>query len=257
MCRSKAEGGRRCHGCTIRRLAPAVASGPVAPSAPGVPPPEWENVDAAALTDEYGAAPVRWALELAAAALRAEPRITADVVAAVPAGARCEALSTRLKAPSSLARKLAGRFTDEPDRRDHEAVAGRIDDVVRYTVVTDDADSFADHVAQHAAALRAAGYTLTDADHSFHAEAMYKGVHLSWRSPGGHAFEVQHHTAASIVAKEPSHKLYEISRSRAATVPERRAAREQLRELATGVPDPPGIDALERRLGVQLARKMR
>ena len=73
---------------------------------------QFDCVDVDELQGIYGAGPARWALEVAERACADEPEITAALLSGLPNGASLEHLATRLKTPTSLARKIAAKAAD-------------------------------------------------------------------------------------------------------------------------------------------------
>lgn len=138
-----------------------------------------------------------------------EPAITRDMIdVADKHGGTMEGLDYRMKAEKSLARKI----DDEKGEMggDVEATAGKMSDVVRYTMTFED-DGYTDGVAGTIADLEAQGYQLRVKNYWTEGDP-YQGINVSAVHPSGQKFELQFHTPASVKAKEPIHKEYETYR---------------------------------------------
>jgi hypothetical protein len=119
-------------------------------------------------------------------------------------------LDNRLKGKERLTEKI-NEAVDERGRSVHEAL-GMVKDAMRYTFCYPD-DRYAQGVYADCERLENMGFGRVDRINSWDAEE-YKGINSRWRVPGGgHLFEVQFHTQASLDAKEETHWAYERIRS--------------------------------------------
>lgn len=251
MCQSKAAGGRRCFSdWSDRRVAALLPT----TCLDGVPLPAWPDVDAALtggqlagnqLTTEV----IREALELARVAVACEANVTKAVLAGCGEGTHFARLQSRVKSPMSLARKLASDAQRHIDRSLLD-LAAEINDVLRYTHVSDERD-LSSCLGALAKALDAAGYRLREALDLFRA-SRYRGFHVTFAAPDGLLFEVQFHTHASLQHAESSHADYEIWRDRSRPRADRNAALQRLVSGAAAVSSPPGLP--DQLLGTQVKK---
>ena len=170
--------------------------------------------------------------------------ITRDLLTATQASvAALAGLEFRMKAPESLARKIETKQQADPTRT-HDEVAGRLNDVVRYTVTCTDADSTAGQVRQVSDQLAEHGWKLRELEHSHLPDNPYRGVHAVYEHPSGETVEVQFHTEQSLQVKEATHLAYETYRNPDRSPDERAAARKASAEAWNTLPIPPGLDKL-------------
>ncbi len=184
----------------------------------------------------YGPKATKWSMELLAQAARVEPAVTDQFLEALPSHATAYHLSHRVKSPESLARKLK----DWSD-------SGRnfpVDDVLRYTALTESADELVATARDTVEALNNSGWQVKAALHSYTDGSRYKGLHLHMKPPGFARTELQIHSIASVRVKEQTTEAYQIERSASATSEERKAAREHCVELSATLTQPAGIDDL-------------
>jgi hypothetical protein len=177
------------------------------------------------------------ARELAAAA---ESAITPDVLAVVEAnGGALTRQEFSIKPEESLTDKI---FRKRKPSEDVASVAGRIEDVLRYTALLPD-EGYWDTGSLICEALTNAGYEHVSQALGWQA-AGYKGRNDSFRSPAGCLFELQMHTGASLHACEVTRDLYVEIRA-LDTPPEREwELRQQRDHVFAQVPIPPGTPIL-------------
>jgi hypothetical protein len=162
--------------------------------------------------------------------------VTADLLAAVPPGASMYQLKNRLKSPSSLARKVAGRL-------DQTRQPTQVEDVLRYTYLVR-AEQLVELAKEVTEELQVKGWHLAGARNSYVEHSRYKGLHLDWRTTAGQRIEVQVHTPESVAVKEATTKLYEIERDRRRPRHERDVARAECVRLSASLVPPHGLTEL-------------
>lgn len=85
-----------------------------------------------------------------------------------------------------------------------------INDILRYTMGTDNSDELADKIELAIEKLRNVGYNTSVLKNSWNdIENPYKGVNTIVIAPSNQKFELQYHTRESFETKERMHKLYE------------------------------------------------
>lgn len=252
MCRKD----RRC--AQARRLRSLSASD-VAPGTQGAPALFWSGEDLAGLWKAYDSPVTCAAVGRVEVAARADARVHGDLAEVVAAGgARLHGEEFRLKAPSSMARKVADRQAraEQQGRQISAAeAAGSITDVCRYTAVTGDHDRIPEVARGVVEGLTARGWTVQEAEQSYVVGNSYKGVHLLMREPEGSVVEVQVHSGRSQAIKDASHVLYERSRAAETPMGERRALQEQSRGLWSALAAPRGLDEMGTLGGVSVRKK--
>ncbi|MGY4771975.1 hypothetical protein ACXC9Q_34155 [Kribbella sp. CWNU-51] len=203
------------------------------------------SLSAADLARRHGAKASRKSLRLLKDAVAVEPRITAEFLASLPPAASPYQLVRRVKSPESLARKI----------RDWQGSNARrpIDDLLRYTVLTESPDDLVAAAVQTADALTERGWQVAYAMHSYTDGSRYKGIHAYLRTPDISRIEVQWHSIASVRIKELTTQWYEIDRSAHATDDERTAARQKCVEASAQLRPPDGIDDLTELGGKRVA----
>lgn len=125
----------------------------------------------------YGPKATVKSLELLRRTAEIEPRVTAQFLASIPAGSSPYQLSRRVKSPESLARKLR-TWSDANNRNP-------VEDLLRYTVLTESADELVASTRSTAEALTDQGWRVLYAMHSYTDGSRYKGIHAI--SPTPHA----------------------------------------------------------------------
>ncbi|MFF0243117.1 hypothetical protein ACFYRW_23260 [Rhodococcus pyridinivorans] len=243
MCRAEDEGGgrctdhRQCKSTSIEALRPEPAS-----DRPGV---EWATDPASTprrLYADYPAEVAALVVDTMTAAKQQEAAMTADVLAALPEGARMHGLEFRMKSPASLARKLAGRVKAAPFV-EPERIVEKITDVVRYTAISRP-EQVVGTATVMAARLADRGWTVIEAEQSYLDGNQYKGLHMLARHPAGLVAEFQFHTDASQQVKDDTHLDYERARDTRVPAPERAALIEKMTARWAQVPTPPGLTQL-------------
>lgn len=275
MCRSLAEGGRRCDRDTGRLqslghadLLPETAEDrpAVTWNVPGHVEPPLERLwfpPAPAPGTSLQAQPAPRAVVAEAVGtlhdVRAvEPAITGSVLEALPPGCRAHGLEFRLKSPSSLARKIADRVrrtVQSGNPQSPHDVAARLTDVVRYTVVAPDSESLVPTARTVVRRLGRAGYKVVEAEHSYVEDSSYKGLHLLFEAPGGLRFELQVHSELSQKVKDEIHIGYEKARVLPQGDPERDRLVAGMKEATDSVPIPAQIRGMRRIGGIQVERR--
>jgi len=200
---------------------------------------------AADLARVHGTAAAVRSLWLLEQAVAVEPEVTAQFLSALPSGTAPYQLSRRVKSPESLARKI--RDWQDANR------PFPIDDLMRYTVLTETPDDLVAAARRTVDGLNDHGWRATYAMHSYTEGSRYKGIHALFKRPGLARVEVQFHSVASAKVKEATTRWYEIERSASATPDERTQARWQCVELSAALVQPPGIDGLTRLGGRRVA----
>lgn len=180
----------------------------------------------------------------------------AEVVA--EGGARLHGAEFRLKAPSSMTRKVAVRQAraEQQGRPISAAEAAvSITDVCRYTAVAEEHDRIPEVARSVVEGLVSRGWSVQEAEQSYVAGNSYKGVHLLMCEPGGSVVEVQVHSEWSQALKDASHVLYERSRAAETPMGDRRALQEESRRLWADLPAPRGLEGMDALGGVSVRKK--
>lgn len=201
----------------------------------------------AQLAATFGDSAVLRSLNSLQARIQSEPATTGDFLAALPPGVESYKLESRVKSPQSLARKVRDFLEtldiDEPD------------DILRYTVLTAEADDLVDATTATVAGLSGSGWRVRRAYHSYTEGSRYKGFHAGMHSAASGTVEVQFHSAASMAVKEATTAQYKVERSADATPADRMLARLQSIELANSLRPPAGLLGLSHLGGVPVAVK--
>lgn len=253
MCRSD----RRCD--DARRLR-SISSSDLAPDTDGAPSLSWAGEDMDELWSQHDADVACAALKRLQAASSSDARVFFELSdAADSAGVRLHGTSARLKAPSSLARKIeakqnTARLQGRPPLSAEGAV-GSITDVSRYTVLAEDHDQIVDAARAVVQRLRTQGWEVHEAEHSYVEGSPYKGIHVQLRDPDGQTVELQIHSRQSQEIKDQSHLLYEQSRAIKTPLSERRRLNLRSAELWASLPAPRDIEELTE-LGGATVRKI-
>lgn len=202
-------------------------------------PVDWggDLMTSAELVERYGLKVAARSLQVLKSAIATETRVTGEVLAAMPSNGSAYHLASRIKSPESLARKLA-------DRRRGGAWGLPVEDVLRYTVLTEHPRIIVAATRHTADELGRSGWQVGSAMHSYTEGSRYKGIHAWLRASTGDRVEVQFHSAQSAKVKELTTPHYEVERSADATVEERVAARRECINLSATLVDPPGIGGL-------------
>lgn len=267
MCRSCAEGGRRCR--DSRRLKQLSHADLLPEHAEDRPDVTWsvEGHQEPELDQLWAVEPGKPALPAAVVAeaigtladvAADESQITTDIMASVPSGARASGLEFRMKSPSSLARKIRDRVklaAASARPMSPAEVASRMTDIVRYTIEAADHDHLVPTATSAVEHLKSQGYEVVEAEHSYVDGSSYKGLHLTVRSPKGRLFELQVHSEHSQKIKDEVHLIYEEARQLEPGDPRRSDLEMQMTERSASLPGPPGIDKLKKLGGTSVERR--
>lgn len=206
-----------------------------------------DTFSVAEMTRLHGAKATTKSLELLQRTVAVEPQVTTEFLDSLPVGSAPYHLDRRVKSPESLARKIRDRIGKDNRRP--------IEDLLRYTVLTESPDDLVAATRRTADALAERGWRVQYAMHSYTDGSRYKGIHAYLRTPDVERVEVQWHSAVSARIKELTTPWYEIERSASATDDERTAAREKCVEASAGLRTPAGIDTLTELDGRRVAVK--
>lgn len=261
MCQSCAEGGRRCRD---RRRLQQLTTADLAPKpADQLPEVDWANNaaqdGAEAVWRDYAPAIATETIAVLAETHTAERHTTADVVDAIPAGARPHGLEFRMKSPASLARKIRSRATTTAAAQNAgglQGVSDKLTDLLRYTAVTPQHDDLPATASSTIAALQARGYTVVSAEHSYVAGNVYKGIHVLVQHGDERPVEIQFHSELSQAVKDENHVDYELERNRSVPYADRAAAHERMTARSNEIPVPAGLSDLTTIGGSPLVEKI-
>ncbi len=180
--------------------------------------------------------------------------MTAQLLAAIESQpAALVGLEYRIKAPSSLARKI--RKVAVEKMLTPAQAAERLEDVIRYTVTTAKVADLVPALSTVVDSLIARGWTVCSAEQSFVKGNPYKGIHLVLSGPSGHRCEIQFHTESAFEIKELGHPDYEIYRDIDRPLDERTPAFQRSVDAWAAVPTPPGLRNLTTLGGVAVKEK--
>jgi hypothetical protein len=197
------------------------------------------------LTRRHGAKATQTSLKLLEQAAAVEPTVTSQFLESLPSGTIPYQLDHRVKSPDSLARKLTDwEVTKNPFP---------IDDVLRYTVLTESPDDLVAAACRTADSLTGHGWQVHYAMHSYTEGSRYKGIHTNLVVPGSPRVEVQIHSVASANVKELTTSWYAIERSATASADERTEARQQCVEASSTLDVPRGLEELTHLGGKRVA----
>ncbi len=256
MCRSSADGGRRCddarrfEAITARELAPEPED--------GLPEVYWSDDDLAQLwSNAEQHAVIATAIARLQEIREAEPEITHTLLetAAAVDGARMHGLEARMKSPSSTWEKIRRKAKVLPGLTPQEVVT-RFTDLLRYTVVSEQHDQLLPTAHQVLGDLLGRGAEILELSSTYTDGSPYKGLHAIIRFPGKPAFELQFHSELSQAAKDEIHPHYEIARSIDADPSERAAAAAACIRISARIPSPAGLDDTREIHGHPILRAM-
>ena len=157
--------------------------------------------------------------------VEAEPKITADLFeVADELGTELFGIKYRLKSAGDNAEGVC-RFADKIDENLKEAenaghpisykeAAEAVHDLVRYTMAGTP-DTLVEIYLATKEKLEAKGYRYVKVKNSWESYSInvpYRGVNTQIESPDGIVFELQFHTAESLVTKSIAHEMYETTR---------------------------------------------
>lgn len=229
----------------------------------GVTPVAWSGrpgESPAELYERYGQQVASVVVETVSEVRSAEPVITGQVLQAVQtAGATSpdQLLQYRMKAPSSLARKVQTKSRGPAGREGAGAVVARMTDVLRYTAIAADHDRIVPTARALVEQLREVGWEVVEVEHSYVQGNPYKGLHIIARPPGSRlrGVELQVHSEQSQRVKNRYHADYEVARDPTATKADQQAAGARMRRAWSRVPQPAGIERLRTLGGVAVEQK--
>lgn len=248
MCQPRSEGGRRCP--EYERLKDSSGKDFAPAPVEGVPDVTWRDEDlsktwGSGIEDRIDGCAALLALQNVKAV---EPEMTQSVRSiAHQIGGECSYLESRVKSPASLARKIRSDRNEAAEsgvKLSPETVVGKLNDVVRYTIVRHDHAGLTDTTASTVANLQSQGWKVERIKSSYEEGAAYKGLHIICKSPSGNTAEVQVHSADSLAAKEAAHKHYEIYRDDSRSKKERDKAKAECVRIFSTVGTPPGLDSV-------------
>jgi len=155
---------------------------------------------------------------------------------------RLDSLDWRMKAPASLARKLATKATVQARSSSQlSEIGARLEDIIRYTLVIGQHDDLVAGAAHAIAAVEQRGMRVTAIESSYFPGNPYKGLHVLTETVEGRRFELQIHSESSIRMKSRAHSLYEITRDATVARAERADAHRRLLELYEELETPRGL----------------
>lgn len=253
MCRAKSEGGRRCD-THLKKL-----SGADLLPTPRLetPQPAWAgnpSEEPAEIYASYGRQVANTALNTLLEALQHEPAMTEQLQAAL-AGQRAQlaGLHHRIKAPSSLARKIRTKHIAK--LQTPEQAAATIHDTIRYTVTTARLSDVVPTLTASIDALTARGWTVHSAEHSFVKDNPYKAIHVVLANPAGQRCEIQYHTESALAVKNSGSGDYGLYRDIDLPHATRKRAFQRSVRRWAAVPTPPGLRQLTTLGGVAVEPK--
>lgn len=256
MCRSKADGGRRCaNSIRLEKLGAA----DLAPSTAGAPSVDWANEDLKPLWINHDRAEACTALETVEGAAVSDVRTYSDMgSAAAAAGAQLHGTEFRIKSPGSLARKISTKVEAAEisgKRITPQETATGITDVTRYTVLSEEHDQIVPAARAAVADLEARGWHIIEAEQSYVSGNPYKGLHLLVRHDDGQVAELQVQSTQSQKLKDRAHELYEISRDPNRSWSERQKAVAENKALYDALPAPAGLGTLDKLGAIIVSKK--
>lgn len=180
----------------------------------------------------------------------AAPSVQAAIRAAAAAhGATLSGLEHEIKTEDSLTEKIHDRAAQKGPPTDArlDAVAARMNDVLRYTAVLS-VETYMASGAGIRASLEAAGYTFVRQGNAWAEPGRfgggYRGINQTYRTPDGLEFELQLHTPESLAMKTETHPLYKERGHPATSEARRREIDDELRRRASELGVPEGADIL-------------
>ena len=191
------------------------------------------------------------------ACVGSEPQITSDLYdIAEELGTEMFGIQYRLKSAGDneegvcrIADKISqnmseGEMTGNPIS--YEEAAHQVRDIIRYTQVGTP-ETLTKNYLRTKELLEAKGYELIRVRNSwktFTKNAPYRGVNTVFVSPDGIMFELQFHTAESLVTKEAEHPIYEICRNPNTPQKEKEALSEERYQMYVGMTEPDNIEEI-------------
>jgi len=173
-------------------------------------------------------------------ALEQEKAITDFVTRqAEESGFKQEGLDQRVKSKDSYLRKMRLGYSPE-------GKAYSVQDILRYTYAAP-AHELSCKIAACIASMASKGYnTIEIKNYWLDPMNPYKGVNTIVRTPSGQAFEIQYHTPESFAVKNGEmHRLYQEWRTLTSSDPKRKALKDKMQNLSTGLERPVGIEGVK------------
>ena len=191
------------------------------------------------------------------ACVSSEPQITSDMYdIADELGTEMFGIKYRLKSAGDnekgvcrIADKISqymseGEMTGNPIS--YEEAAHQVRDIIRYTQAATP-ETLTQNFFRTKKFLESKGYKLVRVRNSwktFTKNAPYRGVNTVFVSPDGIMFELQFHTAESLVTKEAEHPLYEICRNPNTAEKEKEALSEERYQMYAWMTEPDNIEKI-------------
>lgn len=190
-----------------------------------------------------------YAKELLAEARKHEPKVTADLEAAVSKGTgHLEGLKYNIKSEDSLIRKLVDKSAAKG--LSLEDYSKKITDVLRYTNVSD-SNRLTNDFFKIVDDLKQKGYNMVEVTNTFpNLDAPYRGINTLVQTKDGYVFELQFHTPQSLDVKEINHKLYEEERLAETLESKKRILRFEMKKNASSIKTPNDVESI-----IDVARK--
>ncbi len=189
--------------------------------------------------------------------VRSEPQITSDLYdIAEEVGTEMFGIQNRIKSAGEnkegvcrIADKISqymseAELTGNPVS--YEEAVRQVKDIIRYTQ-TGTPETLTQNYLRTKELLEEKGYELVRVRNSwetFTKKAPYRGVNTVYVSPDGIPFELQFHTAESLMTKEAEHPLYEICRDPDTSEAEREALSEERYRMYAGMTQPDRIEEI-------------
>lgn len=167
-------------------------------------------------------------------------------------GANMSGLEFAVKAGQSTSEKIDREHADfekdtgEKDPRTDEEVLGGLNDLVRYTQVSEH-DKIAENAEKTMKALEDRGYEIVLCKNRYASEKPldYYDIKIIAKNPDGQQFELQFHSKESLDAKDKNHKLYEIARKVDTSDEERERLGKQMMANAAVLKKPAGYERIK------------
>ncbi len=175
---------------------------------------------------------------------RANERLITPVMTEIAEELGCEmtGLEYSVKTASSVADKLERKAVE--GITEIEAIS-KMNDLVRYTQMGAH-DSLVANAVSTKGMLEAKGFEVTEVDNKWlKQDAVYKGIHMTVRSPEGQSFELQFHSSESMAVKNENHKMYEEARKVGTSEARRKELQAKMKSNTASMPDPAGVDRLQ------------
>lgn len=190
--------------------------------------------------------------------LENEPQITKDICdIADELGTEMFGLDYRLKKASDndkgvcrIDEKIRQDMKDATDNHEeltYEQAVDNLGDLVRYTQACTP-ENLQKNASKTLKALEAKGYKIVKVKNTwetFNQKNPYRGVNCSVVSPTGTKFELQFHTAESLVCKEVQHGWYEEARTESTSEERKNELNKRMYENATSMKKPENIGKLK------------